>query len=82
MAAKTERQAYQVVHVDKEFEVRFYPSATLATVYAKVNSYRELSGPGFYLLLARIGLLLFGRNFDAAVIQNRIQSESVATCGV
>jgi hypothetical protein len=58
MAAKTERQAYQVVHEDKEFEIRFYPSATLATVYSQANSYRELSGPGFRTLAGYI----FGGN--------------------
>jgi len=55
---KTEEQAYRVVHKEKEFEIRFYPSATLATVNAEVHSYKELSGFGFRKLAAYI----FGGN--------------------
>ncbi len=55
---KTEEQAYRVVHTDKEFEIRFYPSATLATVRAEVRSYKEISGPGFRKLAGYI----FGGN--------------------
>jgi hypothetical protein len=55
---KTEEQTYRVVHVETEFEIRYYPSATLATVYAEVNSYKELSGPGFRKLAGYI----FGGN--------------------
>ena len=57
-SAKTEKQKYRVVQTEKEFEIRFYPTATLATVYSKVNSYRELSGPGFRKLAGYI----FGGN--------------------
>jgi hypothetical protein len=57
-SAKTEKQKYRVVQKEEEFEIRFYPSATLATVYSKANSYRELSGPGFRKLAGYI----FGGN--------------------
>jgi hypothetical protein len=57
-SAKTEQQKYRVVHTEKEFEIRFYPTATLATIYSKADSYRELSGPGFRKLAAYI----FGGN--------------------
>lgn len=56
--AKTEEQSYKVVHSEKEFEIRFYPSATLATVYSEARSYKELSGPGFRKLAGYI----FGGN--------------------
>ncbi len=56
--AKTEEQAYKVVHSEKEFEIRYYPSATLATVYSEARSYKELSGPGFRKLAGYI----FGGN--------------------
>jgi SOUL heme-binding protein len=56
--AKTEEQVYKVVLSEKEFEIRFYPSATLATVYSEAKSYKELSGPGFRKLAGYI----FGGN--------------------
>ena len=56
--AKTEEQKYRVVHSEAGFEVRFYPSATLATVYSSARSYKELSGPGFRKLAGYI----FGDN--------------------
>jgi hypothetical protein len=57
-SGKTEEQRYTVVSSNKDFEIRFYPSATLATVYSTANSYRELSGPGFRALAGYI----FGGN--------------------
>jgi hypothetical protein len=50
-SSRIETQAYRIVHSDKEFEIRFYPSATLATVYSSASTYRELSGSGFILAL-------------------------------
>ena len=55
---KTEEQKYTVVHKDKDFEIRFYPSATLATINSNAKTYRELSGPGFRKLAGYI----FGGN--------------------
>jgi len=55
---KTEEQKYRVVHSEAGFEIRFYPSATLATVYSSAKSYKELSGPGFRKLAGYI----FGDN--------------------
>ena len=57
-STKTERQKYKVVHSEKEFEIRFYPSATLATVYSSAKSYRELAGSGF----RRLAGYIFGGN--------------------
>jgi len=56
--AETEKQKYSVVHSEKEFEIRFYPSALLATVYSDANTYRELAYPGFRKLAGYI----FGGN--------------------
>jgi hypothetical protein len=56
--AKTEKQKYDVVHSDKNFEIRFYPSALLATVYSDANTYRELAYPGFRKLAG----FIFGGN--------------------
>jgi hypothetical protein len=62
--AKTEKQKYDVVHSEKEFEIRFYPSALLATVYSDASTYRELAYPGFRKLAGYI----FGGNESEAKI--------------
>lgn len=56
--AKTETQPYHVIKTEKEFEIRLYPSATMATVSMNVSSYKELSGAGFKKLASYI----FGGN--------------------
>jgi hypothetical protein len=55
---KTEEQKYTVVLKDKDFEIRFYPSATLATINSNAKTYKDLSGPGFRKLAGYI----FGGN--------------------
>ena len=55
---KAERQKYSVVRTEEDFEIRFYPSATFATIYSQAKSYRELSSPGFRTLAGYI----FGGN--------------------
>jgi hypothetical protein len=55
---KTEEQKYTVVYHEKDFEIRFYPATTLATVSSKAKTYKELSGPGFRKLAGYI----FGGN--------------------
>jgi hypothetical protein len=57
-ANKTEEQKYTVVHKEKDFEIRFYPSATVATINSNAKTYKELSGPGFRKLAGYI----FGGN--------------------
>ncbi|MGE5348323.1 MAG: SOUL family heme-binding protein [Actinomycetota bacterium] len=61
---ETEKQKYRVVHAGKEFEIRFYPSAILATVYSDARSYRELAYPGFRKLAGYI----FGGNVSETKI--------------
>lgn len=55
---KTELQKYSVVHSEEEFEIRFYPAATFATIKSEAKTYGELSGPGFRKLAGYI----FGGN--------------------
>lgn len=57
-ANKTEQQKYTLVRQYKDFEIRFYPSATIATINSNAKSYKELSGPGFRKLASYI----FGGN--------------------
>ena len=63
-AKRTEEQKYTVLHRDAEFEIRFYPSAVMATVKSDARSYKELSGPGFRTLAGYI----FGGNQQEARI--------------
>lgn len=58
MTAKTETQPYRVLKTEDNFEIRLYPSATIATVSMHANSYKELSNPGFKKLAGYI----FGGN--------------------
>jgi len=57
-ANKTEEQKYTVILKDKDFEIRFYPSATVATINSNAKTYKDLSGPGFRKLAGYI----FGGN--------------------
>jgi hypothetical protein len=55
---KTEEQKHSLVRRYKDFEIRFYPSATIATINSNAKTYRDLSGPGFQKLAGYI----FGGN--------------------
>jgi hypothetical protein len=55
---KTEEQKYSLVRKYDNFEIRFYPSATIATINSNAKTYRDLSGPGFQKLAGYI----FGSN--------------------
>jgi hypothetical protein len=57
-ANKTEEQKYTVILKEKDFEIRFYPSATVATINSNAKTYKDLSGPGFRKLAGYI----FGGN--------------------
>lgn len=58
MASTTERQKYRLVSAEKKFEIRYYPEATLASVYSKAKSYRQMATPGFRKLAG----FIFGGN--------------------
>jgi hypothetical protein len=55
---RTERQRYTLLYSEGDFEIRHYPSATVATMRSSAKSYRELSGPGF----RKIAGYIFGDN--------------------
>lgn len=55
---KTEHQAYEVVQTAKDFEIRFYPSATVASIVSSAKSHKELGSSGFRQLAGYI----FGGN--------------------
>lgn len=55
---KTEEQKYTLIFKDKDFEIRFYPSATVATINSDAKTYKDLSGWGFRKLAGYI----FGGN--------------------
>lgn len=57
-AIKTEKQKYTVILKDKDFEIRFYPSATIATINSNAKIYKDLAGSGFRKLAGYI----FGGN--------------------
>ena len=55
---KTEEQKYSVVRKYDDFEIRFYPSTTIASINSDAKTYKDLSGPGFQKLAGYI----FGGN--------------------
>ena len=57
-AERTEEQKHTVILKEKDFEIRFYPSATVATINSNAKTYKDLSGPGFRKLAGYI----FGGN--------------------
>lgn len=63
-AEKTEEQKYTIIHSEPEFEIRFYPAATMATIKSDATTYRELSGPGF----RRLAGYIFGGNEEETKI--------------
>jgi len=44
---KTESQPYKIIRVEENFEIRYYPSATMAMIYSTSKSYRDLGYSGF-----------------------------------
>ncbi len=58
MASSIEKQKYRLVASEKEYEIRYYPPAMLATVYSSAKSYRQISTPGFRALAG----FIFGGN--------------------
>ncbi len=60
--AKTnvEEQPYQVIKVYDSFEVRFYPSATIASINSNAKTYKDLGSSGF----RKLANYIFGGNKD------------------
>ena len=57
-ALKTEKQKYRVVLKDKDIEIRYYPTATFATIYSPAKNYKGLASNGFRKLAG----FIFGGN--------------------
>lgn len=55
---KTSTQAYKVIRTEKDFEIRFYPVVTMATITSTAKTYKELGSLGFRKLAGYI----FGGN--------------------
>ncbi len=55
---RTERQPYEVIRKEKDFEIRHYPAATMAKITSSAKSYKELGNNGFRKLAGYI----FGGN--------------------
>ncbi len=62
--AQTETQNYKVIKSLKDFEIRLYPAATMATVSMNAKSYKELSTPGFRKLA---GYIFGGNNANTKI---------------
>ena len=58
--AKTETQRYKVIKSEKDFEIRLYPPATMATISMNAKTYKELSSSGF----RKLASFIFGGNKD------------------
>ena len=56
--AKTETQPYRIIKTEKDFEIRLYPSATMATISMGAKTYKELSSAGF----RKLASFIFGGN--------------------
>jgi hypothetical protein len=57
---KSETQPYTVIRVEQDFEIRFYPSATMAIISSSAQSYKELGSSGF----SKLAGYIFGGNKD------------------
>lgn len=55
---KSETQSYKTIKVEKDFEIRFYPSTTMAAITSSAKTYKELGSSGFRKLAGYI----FGGN--------------------
>jgi hypothetical protein len=55
---KTETQLYNVIRLEKGFEIRFYPAATMATITSSAKTYKELANSGF----RKLATYIFGGN--------------------
>jgi hypothetical protein len=55
---KSEEQPYTIIKTGTDFEIRFYPSVTMATITTSAKSYKELGSSGFNKLAGYI----FGGN--------------------
>jgi len=57
-AFKTEKQKFRSILKEGNFEIRFYPSATMATIYSNATDYKGLASNGF----RKLARYIFGGN--------------------
>lgn len=55
---KTETQSYKLIRKEKNFEIRYYPAATMAMITSTSKSYRDLGSSGF----KKLAKYIFGGN--------------------
>jgi hypothetical protein len=58
--SKTETQAYNVIKVEENFEIRYYPAATMAMISSSATSYKDLGSSGF----SKLAKYIFGGNSE------------------
>ena len=57
---KSETQAYKVIKVEKDFEIRFYPATTMAMISSSAKTFKALGSSGF----PKLASYIFGGNKD------------------
>jgi hypothetical protein len=57
---KTETQAYEVIRTEENFEIRYYPAATMAMISSTSKSFRDLGSSGF----GKLARYIFGGNTE------------------
>jgi hypothetical protein len=57
---KTETQPYKVIREEKQFEIRYYPAATMAMITSNLKSYSDLGSSGF----GKLAKYIFGGNSE------------------
>jgi hypothetical protein len=57
---KTETQSYKLIRKEENFEIRYYPAATMAMIYSTSKSYRDLGSSGF----GKLAKYIFGGNSE------------------
>jgi len=57
-SVKTEKQKYRTVLKDDVLEIRYYPPATMATIYSSATNYKSVASSGF----GKLARFIFGGN--------------------
>jgi len=57
-SVNTEKQKYRTVLKDDALEIRYYPAATMATIYSSATNYKSVSSSGF----GKLARFIFGGN--------------------
>ena len=60
----TETQSYSIIRKEKKFEIRYYPTATMATFFSDLRNYNDLGNVGF----GKLAKYIFGNNRGKTVM--------------